>query len=118
MASSDLVLYHIPKTRSTRPLWLYYELEDIYLRSRSDFPKLRLHKLEMSSFRGGGDGADKPESLLAINPNGKVPAFADGSGDDVTMFESCAIFCYLLRHYDFDSALADLKSKVGHDKND
>ena len=44
-------LFHIPKFRSTRVLWLYYELESIYGVSRSDFPKLKLHKLSPETFR-------------------------------------------------------------------
>ena len=44
-------LFHIPKFRSTRVLWLYYELEAIYGVSRSDFPKLKLNKLSPETFR-------------------------------------------------------------------
>ena len=44
-------LFHIPKFRSPRVLWLYYELEAIYGVSRSDFPKLKLHKLSPETFR-------------------------------------------------------------------
>ena len=44
-------LFHVPKFRSTRVLWLYYELEAIYGISRSDFPKLKLHKLSPDTFR-------------------------------------------------------------------
>ena len=44
-------LFHIPKFRSTRVLWLYYELEAIYGVSRCDFPKLKLHKLSPETFR-------------------------------------------------------------------
>ena len=44
-------LFHIPKFRSTRVLWLYYELEAIYGVSRSDFPKLKLNKLSPDTFR-------------------------------------------------------------------
>ena len=44
-------LFHVPKFRSTRVLWLYYELEAIYHISRSDFPKLKLHKLSPDTFR-------------------------------------------------------------------
>ena len=51
MAPAVVELFHFPKARSTRVLWLYYELEAIYGISRSDFPKLKLHKLSLDTFR-------------------------------------------------------------------
>ena len=99
-------LFHIPKFRSTRVLWLYYELEAIYRKSRSDFPQLKLHKLSPDTFR-----TEKPKELLAANPNGKVPAFIDCDAA-LAMFEGCAILHYILDHYDFDGALGDKRDKA------
>lgn len=99
-------LFHIPKFRSTRVLWLYYELEAIYRTSRSDFPQLKLHKLSPDTFR-----TEKPKELLAANPNGKVPAFVDCDAA-VAMFEGCAILHYILDHYDFDGALGDKRDRA------
>lgn len=45
----------------------------------------------------------KTPTFLAVNPNGKVPAFADG---DVRLWESAAIMCYLA-----DKAGSDLWPK-------
>jgi len=42
------------------------------------------------------DGSMKSPGYLAVNPNGKIPALADG---DVVMFESIAINCYLAKRY-------------------
>lgn len=95
-----LLLYHIPTFRSTRPLWLYYELEALY-KDRSErigFPSLRIRKLDIETFR-----TNKPADLMALNPNGKIPVLVDG---DVTMFDSNAILNYILDCYDCDKILS------------
>ncbi len=94
-------LFHIPKFRSTRPLWLYYELQAIY---GDNLPKIHIHRLDAGTFR-----EVKPKALLDINPNGKIPAFKDG---DVRMFDGCAILNYLLDHYDVDRRLGDKSNKA------
>jgi hypothetical protein len=49
-------------------------------------------------------GADeqKAASFLATNPNGRIPAIIDHSRNSFPVFESGAIFLYLLSHYDPD----------------
>jgi glutathione S-transferase len=49
-------------------------------------------------------GADeqKAASFLATNPNGRIPAIIDHSRNSFPVFESGAIFLYLLSHYDQD----------------
>ena len=92
-------------SRSSRVLFLYHELKAIY---GDEIPELDLVIHESDTFR-----VDKPADLLAINPNGKVPAMKHG---DIEMFESCAICLYLLDAFDKDHKLApdilDFKSKL------
>lgn len=85
-----LRIVHIPKFRSTRPVWLYHELKQLY---GKDIPDLEIVTFNnIPSFR-----ANKPQWLLDINPNGKVPALSHGP---VTMFEGGAICCYFLHQFD------------------
>src|SRR5690348_13628156 len=76
-----LTIYHVPGTRSLRPIWLCYELDLTFKIESIDFSP---------SFR------DTPKWRV-ISPAGKVPAITDG---DVTMFESGAIVDYLTERYD------------------
>lgn len=77
-------LYHAPRTRSDRIVWLLEELGVSYGVERVDFKP-------------------QPGRLFAQKtPSGKVPVIEDG---DVTMFESGAIVEYLLERYD-DGRLA------------
>ena len=75
-----IALYHSPRTRSVRVLWLLEELGLPY----------ELHTLAFSP--DSLKGAD----YLKINPLGKVPTITDGA---LTMFESGAIVEYLLERY-------------------
>lgn len=75
-----IALYHSPRTRSVRVLWLLEELGLPY----------ELHTLAFSP--DSLKGAD----YLTINPLGKVPALTDGA---LTMFESGAIVEYLIERY-------------------
>lgn len=75
-----LKIYHVPGTRSVRPVWLCYELDLAVEVAPIDFSP---------SFR------DSPE-WRAISPAGKVPAMTDG---DLTMFESGAMVDYILERY-------------------
>ena len=72
-----LTLFHAPRSRSTRILWLLEELE-------------RPFEIEYVSIaRGDGSAADGPRSP---HPDGKVPALVD---DEALITESAAIVLYL-----------------------
>ena len=75
-----LKIYHVPRTRSVRPIWLCYELAIPFEIEPIDFSP---------AFR------DSPE-WRAISPTGKVPALTDGG---MTMFESGAMVDYILERY-------------------
>lgn len=73
-------IYHVPGTRSVRPLWLCYELGLAVDVETIDFS---------AEFRNS-------EAWRAISPAGKVPALVDG---DLAMFESGAMVDYILERY-------------------
>jgi len=75
-----LKIYHVPGTRSVRPVWLCYELELAVEIERIDFS---------AAFRNS-------QEWRAISPAGKVPAMTDG---DMTMVESGAMVDYILERY-------------------
>ena len=75
-----LKIYHVPGTRSVRPLWLCYEL---------NIPVLVEQIAFSAAFR------NSPE-WRSISPAGKVPVLQDG---DLTLFESGAMVEYILDHY-------------------
>ncbi len=83
-----LKIFHVPKARSTRPVWLYYELEELY--GPGHLPELELVFVDMNKFR-----TEKSAEYLSKNPNGKVPLLVD-TDRDVTVWESGAIVNYLL----------------------
>ena len=94
-------LVHIPRFRSTRPVWMYHELIQLYGNS---LPNLELSTFtDIPAFR-----ASKPQWLLDMNPNGKVPTMAHGS---LVMFEGGAICSYLLDKYDGDRQLLPKKDE-------
>ncbi len=72
-----LTIYHSPRSRSQRVVWLAEELGLPY----------RLHSLEMFS-----DAMKAPE-YLRIHPLGKVPAIDD---DGFILWETAAILSYLI----------------------
>ena len=72
-----LEIFHIPRTRSQRIIWLAEEMGPPYEIRRETF---------------GQPSAE----LLAANPSGKVPAICDG---EVTMGESTAIMLYLTQKH-------------------
>lgn len=75
-----LKIFHVPGTRSTRPIWLCYELSLTFDVELIDFsPKYR-----------------NSEEWRAISPAGKVPAMIDG---DVRMIESGAMVDYILERH-------------------
>ena len=91
----SLTLYHVPRFRSSRSLFMFYELKNIY---GDKIPDLNLVQFDPNTFR-----TNKPKDFLALNPNGKVPTLSDG---DIVMFDSCAICLYLLDTLDTDNLLA------------
>ncbi len=76
-----LTLFHAPKSRSTRFIWLLEELGVPYT--------LKVVTIR----RGDGSGALDPANP---HPHGKVPVITDG---DTTVFESPAIALYLTDSY-------------------
>lgn len=75
-----LTLYHAPRTRSFRTLWLLEELGVPY-------------DIKTVSIRQGNQSEQAPPaSYLAIHPHGKVPALVH---DGVAIFETPAIAAYL-----------------------
>jgi glutathione S-transferase len=73
-------IYHVPRTRSLRPIWLCEELDLAYEIIAVDFsPEYRAS-----------------EEWRKINPVGKVPALSDG---ELLMTESGAMVQYLLDRY-------------------
>lgn len=79
-AEAELVLYHMPQSRSITVLWMLEELGRPY----------RIEKLDVT--RNEQRGA----AYLKINPSGKVPAVADG---DLLVTERGAIMVYLADRY-------------------
>jgi len=72
-----LTLYHAPRSRSSRIMWLLEELGTLY--------EVKLVTIR----RGDGSGAADPANP---HPHGKVPALLDG---DTLIFETTAIALYL-----------------------
>ena len=93
--ADKLILYHVPMFRSSRALWMFYELKELY---GTRIPDLELHELDPSTFR-----TKKPAELLKYNPNGKVPTMIHNS---IVMWDSCAICLYFLDNFDLDNILA------------
>ena len=75
-----ITLYHSPRSRSSRIIWLLEELETPY-------------RIEIVPIvRGDGTGSPAPDSYLAINPLRKVPTIRIY---DEIVYESGAICLYL-----------------------
>ena len=92
-SACPITLFHWPGSRSSRVLWLLYELKEHY--SELDF---QLHTFS-ADFR-----TNKPQWFLNMNPNGKVPFLVDNL-QKVRMFDGCAICLYLWETYDVDGRL-------------
>ncbi len=73
-------IYHAPRTRSVRVIWLCEELGIPYEVVTIDFSR---------EYRAS-------DEWRAMHPQGKVPVMEDG---DITIFESCAMMQYLLDRY-------------------
>jgi glutathione S-transferase len=75
-----ITLYHAPRSRSSRMIWLLEELDADY-------------RIEIVPIvRGDGTGAPAPDSYLQVHPLRKVPAIKIF---DEVVFESGAICLYL-----------------------
>eukprot|EP01126_Amoeba_proteus_P062736 TRINITY_DN8576_c0_g2_i1.p1 TRINITY_DN8576_c0_g2~~TRINITY_DN8576_c0_g2_i1.p1 ORF type:complete len:224 (-),score=21.52 TRINITY_DN8576_c0_g2_i1:82-753(-) len=96
MANNVIKLYHIPGWRSTRPVWLYKELADLYPNDQSR-PELVVHLFDARTFK-----TNKPDWFLELNPNGKLPFMQHGP--QIEMFDSVAI-CLYLRRFDLSHQL-------------
>ena len=78
--AQELVLYHIPQSRSITVLWMLEELGRPY----------RIHKLAVAKNEQRG------AEYRRLNPSGKVPAVADG---DQLLTERGAIMVHLADRY-------------------
>jgi glutathione S-transferase len=75
-----ITLYHAPRSRSSRIIWLLEELAVPY-------------RIEITSIRyGNGTGGPAPDSYKSVHPLKKVPAIRDESG---VVYESGGICLYL-----------------------
>ena len=75
-----ITLYHAPRSRSSRIIWLLEELGEPY-------------KIELTSIlRNDGQGAPAPDSYTRIHPLKKVPAIEHDGG---IVYESAGIALYL-----------------------
>ena len=90
-----VVLYHSLLCRSSRALWMFYELKELY---GNRIPDIDVLELDPTTFR-----TCKPAELLKHNPNGKVPTMIH---KDIVMWDSCAICLYFLDVFDLDNILA------------
>jgi glutathione S-transferase len=92
-----ITLYHAPRSRSSRIIWLLEELGEPY-------------KIELTSIvRGDGSGAPAPDSYARIHPLKKVPAIEHEGG---IVYESAGIALYLTDAF----PKAGLGPKVGDKK--
>jgi glutathione S-transferase len=89
-----LTIYHAPRSRSLRVVWLAEELGLPY----------RLHTLEMFS------DAMKAPDYLRIHPLGKVPAIDD---EGFVLWETTAILSYLIGRYSDGALLPPRETQAG-----
>lgn len=98
-----LTLYGVARSRATRPLWLLHETGMAF----THVPVLQAYRMTGANAGWKGLTTASPE-FLAINPQGQVPALADG---DVVLTESLAITLYLARKSGTDLApMTDLEA--------
>ena len=84
-----LTLYGVYRSRATRPLWLLAETAMPFVR----VPVLQAYRQTGANAGWSGWTTASP-GFLALNPQGQIPALADG---DVVLTESLAITLYLAR---------------------
>ncbi len=92
-----LKIYGIAASRASRPLWVLEELGVPYERVKVDYK----------------DGGTRKPDMLAINPNGHIPALDD---DGIVVWESMACSLYLARkfadHGELKLGAQDLKEEA------
>lgn len=84
-----ITLYGVSRSRASRPLWALYETGMDF----TQVPVLQANRLTGANAGWAGLTTASPE-FLSINPQGQVPALADG---DVVLTESLAITLYIAR---------------------
>jgi glutathione S-transferase len=101
-------LWHVSKFRSARALFMWRELELLY---PGELPPLTVISMDEATLR-----ENKPEDLLKVNRQGKVPTFL--SDDGLVLFESAAICNYFCRRFDKEEKLlksSDANFMARHD---
>lgn len=84
-----ITLYGVSRSRASRPLWALHETGMAF----TQVPVLQAYRLTGANAAWAGLTTASPE-FLAINPQGQIPALADG---DVVLTESLAITLYIAR---------------------
>lgn len=84
-----ITLYGVYRSRATRPLWALHEIGMAF----TLVPVLQSYRLTGDNATWSGLTTAAP-AFLAINPQGQIPALADG---DVVLTESLAITLYIAR---------------------
>lgn len=84
-----LTLYGVSRSRATRPLWALHETGLAF----TQVPVLQAYRMTGANAGWGGLTTASP-AYLAINPQGQIPALADGP---VVLTESLAITLYIAR---------------------
>lgn len=84
-----LTLYGVSRSRATRPLWALHETGLAF----TQVPVLQAYRLTGANADWAGLTTASP-AFLAINPQGQIPALADGA---VVLTESLAITTYIAR---------------------
>ena len=79
-APTELTLYGIAASRTSRPLWMLEELGVPYRHIVQDYKH----------------SSTRQEAFLAINPNGHIPVLIDG---DIVVWESMATTLYLAQRF-------------------
>jgi len=65
------------------------------------------YETKMLDFTSNFDtGEHKQPAYLKVNPNGRVPALVDHGSNDFTVWESCAMICYLTEKYDTEHSIS------------
>jgi glutathione S-transferase len=96
----SIIIHGVARSRASRNIWLMKELGQPF----AHVPVIQADRLKDASGPGAQVNTTSPE-FLAINPNGQIPAMADG---DLVITESLAINLYLARKFGGPLAPANL----------